>query len=307
MTASVITFNQILIMIIIIALGALCYKVKLIDDDTNKKLSNILLMLVNPMVIFVAYQRDYNVELLEGLLVSLLLSTITHLVAIAVSYLLLKKTVDNKDVEVERMCSIYSNVGFMGIPLMNGIYGLEGVFYATASVTVLNIFIWTHGVLMMSGDAEFNLKSMLKKLVSPTIFAIIFGLIFFLFQIRIPGILHEAFQHIANMNTPLAMIIAGVTIGKTDFKKLIKKHRIYLIAFIKLIFVPLLLLMVYRMFPIDELVLNTAVILAAAPTATTTIMFAMKYKKNSIYAAEIFTVTTLLSAITIPLIVLLAG
>lgn len=322
MSTSIITFNQILIIFIIIAIGVICYKVKLIDDETNNRLSSILLMLVNPMVIFVSYQREFEKELLEGLLISLLLSVITHVVSILISHLLIKKKrrkkgkianhsinkyVDNEDVEVERMSSIYSNVGFMGIPLMYGIFGTEGVFYATASVTIFNIFLWTHGVVMMSGNNEWSLKSMLKKLLSPSIIAIVLGLICFLFQIMVPDVVFDAFQHVANINTPFAMLIAGVTIGKTDFKKLITNYRIYFIAFIKLLLIPAVLLLIYGMLPISNKVFTTAVIMAAAPTATTGILFALKYKKNAIYSAEIFTVTTLLSAITIPFIVMLAG
>ena len=322
MSTSIITFNQILIIFIIIAIGVICYKVKLIDDETNNRLSSILLMLVNPMVIFVSYQREFEKELLEGLLISLLLSVITHVVSILISHLLIKKKrrkkgkianhsinkyVDNEDVEVERMSSIYSNVGFMGIPLMYGIFGTEGVFYATASVTIFNIFLWTHGVVMMSGTNEWSLKSMLKKLLSPSIIAIVLGLICFLFQIMVPDVVFDAFQHVANINTPFAMLIAGVTIGKTDFKKLITNYRIYFIAFIKLLLIPAVLLLIYGMLPISNKVFTTAVIMAAAPTATTGILFALKYKKNAIYSAEIFTVTTLLSAITIPFIVMLAG
>ncbi len=322
MSTSIITFNQILIIFIIIAIGVICYKVKLIDDETNNRLSSILLMLVNPMVIFVSYQREFEKELLEGLLISLLLSVITHVISILISHLLIKKKrrkkgnianhsinkyVDNEDVEVERMSSIYSNVGFMGIPLMYGIFGTEGVFYATASVTIFNIFLWTHGVVMMSGNNEWSLKSMLKKLLSPSIIAIALGLICFLFQIMIPDVVFDAFQHVANINTPFAMLIAGVTIGKTDFKKLITNYRLYFIAFIKLLLIPVVLLLIYGMLPISNKVFTTAVIMAAAPTATTGILFAIKYKKNAIYSAEIFTVTTLLSAITIPFIVMLAG
>ena len=322
MSTSIITFNQILIIFIIIAIGIVCYKIKLIDDETNNKLSSILLLLVNPMVIFVSYQREFKRELLEGLLISLLLSTVTHVVSILISYFLIKKKrirketiddikvkkyVNNDDVEVERMSSIYSNVGFMGIPLMNGIFGSEGVFYATASVTIFNVFLWTHGVIMMSGSSEWNLKSMLKKLTSPSIIAIVLGLICFLFQIMVPDVVLSAFQHIANINTPFAMLIAGVTIGKTDFKKLITNYRVYFIAFLKLLLIPAILLVIYSVFPIDYKVFTTAVIMAAAPTATTGILFALKYKKNAIYSAEIFTVTTLLSAFTIPLIVMLAG
>ena len=91
MSTSIITFNQILIIFIIIAIGIVCYKIKLIDDETNNKLSSILLLLVNPMVIFVSYQREFKRELLEGLLISLLLSTVTHVVSILISYFLIKK------------------------------------------------------------------------------------------------------------------------------------------------------------------------------------------------------------------------
>ncbi len=321
MSPAAITLNQILIIFIIIVIGIICYRVKLIDEATNAKLSNILLMLVNPMVIFVAYQREFSKNLLEGLLISLLLSVVTHVVSILVSYLLIKKKkrenirmdgitikkyIDNNEVEVERLSVIYSNVGFMGIPLVKGIFGLEGVFYVTASITVFNIFLWTHGVIMMSGSNEWSLKALAKKLMSPSIIAIIIGLVCFLFQIMVPNVVKEAFTHIANLNTPFAMLIAGVTIGKTNIIKLLKKFRVYYVTFLKLILIPVLLLLIYSRFPINEMVFTTAVIMAAAPSATTGILFSIKYGKNSILAAEIFTITTLLCAITIPLIVRLA-
>ncbi len=322
MSPSQITFNQIIIIFIIIIIGIICYKVKLIDDATNSKLSNILLMLVNPMVIFVAYQREYSPDLLEGLLISLLLSAVTHIVSILIACLVIRrkkrelitidgikirKYVDNRDVEVERISAIYSNVGFMGIPLVNGIYGTEGVFYVTASITMFNIFLWTQGVIMMSGSSEWSLKAMLKKLMSPSIIAIIVGLICFLFQLMVPKTVKTAFDYIANINTPFAMLIAGVTIGKTNFKELLKRYRIYLVAFVKLLLIPGLLLLLYSRFHFSETVFIVAVIMAAAPSATTGILFSIKYEKNSVLAAEIFTVTTLLSAVTIPLMVKLAG
>ena len=247
MSLTQITFNQIIVIFIIILIGIICYKVKLIDDATNSKLSNILLMLVSPMVIFVAYQRQFSSELLEGLLISLLLSTVTHIVSIFIAYLVIrkkkretitidgikiKKYIDNRDVEVERISVIYSNVGFMGIPLVNGIYGTEGVFYVTASITMFNIFLWTHGVIMMSGSSEWSFKAMLKKLLSPSIIATIIGLICFLFQLMVPQTVKTAFEYIANINTPFAMLIAGVTIGKTNFKKLLTRYRIYFVTFV---------------------------------------------------------------------------
>ncbi len=321
MSAAQITFNQIIIIFIIIIIGMICYKVKLIDEATNAKLSNILLLLVNPMVIFVAYQRSFSTELLEGLLISLLLSIVTHVVSILLAYLLIRKkkreinhqdgtgssiVVENKDALVERINVIYANVGFMGIPLVNGIFGTEGVFYVTASITIFNLFLWTQGVIMMSGNNEWSFKVLMKKLLSPNIIAIGVGLICFLFQLMVPQVVKEALTHVANMNTPFAMLIAGVTIGRTDLRKLLKKYRVFYVAFIKLLLLPVLLLLLYSRFPINNTVFTTAVIMAAAPSATTGILFSIKYGRNSVLSAEIFTVTTLLCALTIPLLVRLA-
>ena len=238
MSISGILIYQIAVIFIIIIIGVICYKTNLIDDATNSKLSNILLTLVNPIVIFVSYQRDFSYDLLEGLLISLLLSIITHIVGIIISYTLIRRKrrkivtidgsttksyVENENVEVERLQSIYSNLGFMGIPLVNSIFGSEGVFYVTASITIFNIFIWTHGVILMSGAENLKFKDIIEKLISPTIFAIIIGLLFFIFQIRVPDVVYEALDYIADLNTPFAMLIAGVTIGKTNIIKLFTK------------------------------------------------------------------------------------
>ena len=265
-----------------------------------------------------AYQREFSTKLLEGLLVSLLLAAVTHIMSIVFAYLMIRKKrrekitvdgivirkyVDNVNVEVERISSIYSNVAFMGIPLVNGIFGSEGVFYVTASITVFNIFLWTHGVIMMSQSREWSLKGMFRKLLSPSILAIALGLVLFLLQIRLPEVLYQAFSYIAGINTPFAMLVAGVTIRRANIWKILSKPRIYYIAFLKLLFIPVILMVIYSRFPINETVLITAAIMAAAPSATTGILFSIKYEKNAVLAAEIFTITTLLCAATIPLVV----
>ena len=220
---------------------------------------------------------------------------------------LLKSYVENENVEVERLQSIYSNLGFMGIPLVNSIFGSEGVFYVTASITIFNIFIWTHGVILMSGAENLKFKDIIEKLISPTIFAIIIGLLFFIFQIRVPDVVYEALDYIADLNTPFAMLIAGVTIGKTNIIKLFTKNlRTYYIAFIRLIIIPFVLLLLYIWLPINEMVKIVAIIMASSPTAASGALFAIKFNKNSVYAAEIFTVSTLFCILTIPLIVKIA-
>jgi len=301
MSLANIVLNQIIVMFLIILIGIICFKTKLIDKETNKKLSSILLMLVNPLLIFVSYQRDFSNELLRGLLISLLLASITHIFGIIASYFLLRGK--GKDVPIERFSAIYSNCGFIGIPLINGIYGKEGVFYITAYLTIFNLLIWTHGVIMMIGKQD--RKTMIKTLISPTIIAVLLGFVFFIAQIRIPNNLFQSFDYVASMNTPFAMIVAGVTIGQTNIRKIFSKVRIYLVAFIKLLLIPAILLFIYSRFSIEKSVLTTAILAAACPTAATGTLFAIRYEKNALYASEIFAITTILSLVTIPIIMML--
>lgn len=302
MSLASLTLNQIIIMFVILVIGIVCYKFKIIDEAGNKLLSNVLLLLVSPFLILVSYQRDFSKDLLNGLLISFILAIVTHVVSIVIVYTVLRgKRID--DVVIERFSVIFSNCGFMGIPLVNGIFGSEGVFYITAYITVFNLFLWTFGVFMMTKVKDWG--SLLKAIISPNIIAIIIGLVFFLLQIRVPDTIYQAMNYIGSMNTPLAMLIAGVAICSTDMRKILGKSKIYLVTLIKLMLLPIILLFLYSRFPIDNIIITTAILAAACPTATTSIMFALRYDKNATYASEFFVVTTLLSAITIPFIMMI--
>ena len=290
--------NQILIMFILILVGYICYKLKLIDESLNKKLSDLLLMLVSPFLIFNSFQREFSKELLTGLLISLGLAVITHLFGILAAYVLLRGR--NPDVVIERFSVIYSNCGFIGIPIINGIFGSEGVFYITAYITIFNLFLWTQGLIMMNGVQ--SPKTMIKTLISPTLVSIILGFISFIAQIRVPVIIFDSMEYVAAMNTPLAMIIAGVTIAQTNIWKIFIKPRIYLAVFLKLIFIPVIVLLIYSKLQLEVPVLAAAVLAAACPTGATGTVFAIRYQKNALYASEIFAMTTLGALITIPVI-----
>lgn len=305
MSIAVTAFNQITIMFIIILIGILCYKIKLIDKGGNKLLSDIVLMLVNPLVIFMSYQREFDETLLVGLLISLVMAIVTHLVAIILGIIVLRKKGHEADIAIERFAIIYSNCGFIGIPLVNGVLGGEGVFYLTAYITIFNLVVWTHGLITMSGKSD--KKTIRKAIFSPCIIATIVGFLFFMMKIMLPDLINVALSYISNMNTPLAMLVAGVTIAQTDIKKVLTKFRIYYITFLKLLVVPIGMFFIFNLFDIPDIVILTSVLAAACPTAVTVNLFAIRYDKNYQYASELFAVTTLLSIITIPLVMIIAN
>jgi len=295
--------KQTIIMLILIMVGILCSKTKIISKDTNKQLSSFVLQIVNPVLIFMSFQTDYRPELAKNLLITFGLSVLAFAVMIGASMLLVRRG-EGRETAIERFSSTYSNCAFMGIPLINALFGNEGVFYLTAFITVFNFAVWTHGVILISGKKD--IKQVVKVLYSPTIIAIVLGLITFFFQLKIPSVPASALKFIADINTPMAMIVSGVTMAEASILKLLKKPGIYYISFLKLLLIPFILTFILSMFNVDVTVRLTILIAAAAPPAAMCTLFSLKYGKNSLYASEIFTAGTIFSIITLPIIVNIA-
>ncbi len=292
--------NQTIIMLILIAVGVLCAKLKIISSDTNRELSKFVLQVVNPVVIFMSYQKEYEARLVKNLLITFALSVLAFAVILAVAYIFVRKK-DGRHTEVERFSSIYSNCAFMGIPLMSALFGDEGVFYLTAFITVFNLVVWTHGVIIISGEK--NMKEVVKVFYSPTMIAIVLGILTFFLKIKLPSVPESALNFIKEINTPMAMIVSGVTISATNVPKLLKNARLYFICLVKLIIIPAVLALVMSLFSVDEEVRMTVIVAAASPPAAMCTLFCIKYNKNSVYASEIFTAGTILSVLTLPVIV----
>lgn len=292
--------RQTIIMLILIIAGVICSKTKIISKETNRDLSKFVLQVVNPIVIFTSYQMEYREELVRNLLLTFVLSGLAFVIMIIAANIFVRKK-EGRETAIERFSAIYSNCGFMGIPLMKALFGDEGVFYLTAFITVFNLIVWTHGIILISGEK--NLKSVVKVFYSPTIIAIVLGLITFFARIRISSVPMEALDFIADINTPMAMIVSGVTMADTNVLKLLKKGRIYYISFIKLLLIPLLLVFVLSFFDIDEKVRMTVIVAASAPPAAMCTLQCIRYNRNSVYASEIFSAGTILSIATLPIIV----
>lgn len=309
---------KIIQMFIILSVGVIAFKTRLIDKSATAKMSNLLLMVISPMLSFMSYQTDFSAELLHGLLLCLLASVLTFVISILLSELIFRPghasravspdvsgladgTGSSSDLSgIEKLSVVYSNCGFIGVPLVNSLFGSIGVFYLTAYLTAFNVLLWTHGIRAMG--ETFTLKTLWKKLMTPAILAIAAGVVCFLAQIRLPEVLSYPLGLIANMNTPLAMLVAGANLAQADILKCLKKPRVYLVSVVRLILIPAISLIFLRMMHLDFTVSFTVFLAAACPAGASAIMFAERFGKDSSYATELFVLTTVLSVVTIPLI-----
>lgn len=292
-----IAFYQTMIMLIIILIGGICYKKEVITSQTSQKLSDILVKVVNPMVIFVSFQMEFNVKVLKGLATVFVLACVAHGMGIVFARFFARD-------QVEAWTMTYSNCGFMGIPLIQALLGAEGVVYLAAYIAVFNLVAWTHGISLMSGEKQQDVKSLLKL---PTIIALILGFLAFMLHIRLPEILVEPLDRIGSMNTPLAMLIAGVTIAQSDFMSALKNVRSYFVVACKLLIVPGIFAAVFSFFPIAYMPYVTAVMATACPTAALGTILAVRYHRGEEKASQLFTISTALSMVTLPVMMMFVG
>jgi predicted permease len=301
--------HQVLVMFLLIAVGFLCYKIRMLDEEGTQTLANIVIYIANPAVLFVAFQNNSGdlgfEERLAGLGYSLLLSFMALAIACIIAFTLISsRGKRKKKAAVEQLSLIATNCGFMGIPLVRGVFGDEGVFYLAAFIAVNNLAIWSIGVIKMQGG-RFRPIHILQTLKSPSIIGIILGLLVFLTRFELPALVLEPIGYAADLTTPLAMLTAGATMASVNFREMIQKIRILYISFLRLLIIPLLSYTAFLLIPATPIVLGTILAAAACPTATMCVILAVKYDGDSVYASEIFAATTLLSIISLPVVMLL--
>ncbi|MBE6836340.1 MAG: AEC family transporter [Ruminococcaceae bacterium] len=299
--------KQVLILYIMVAVGFICDKTGLFTEKTARGTNSLLFFVTTPAVIIQSFLKtEFSKDGAIKLLIAFGGAVAIHLIGIAISSFLFKKTEIDKRV-VYRFACVYGNVGYMALPLAQEILGSEGVFYCSVGVIAFNIFCFTHGSFIMTkkekGEKSFKFK---KLVLNPGVISVLIGLPLFLFSVKLPEIIETPLYSVAACNTPLAMIVFGTYLANADFKSVFKDKNIFLTAFVKLICMPLIIFGVYRLFGFSGAFLVAAMITASAPSANNTVIFTAQYDRDLNTASRTVTAVSVLSVITMPLIIALA-
>ena len=302
MELSAIVFTQVLIIFVLLFLGVVLTKIGMIKDSGLKQITDVLLYVVTPCLIVNAYQKEFSPELASGLAASFVFSVIFHIVSILICTICFRKEESNR-YRVSIFSSVYSNCGYMAIPLLTAALGSDGVFYGSAYLAVFTIFYWTHGICVYKGDmSELSVKKLLKN---PGLIGTFVALLLFVLGIKLPYVVGESVKHISNLNTPLAMIVMGAYLAKTDFKKALTNLSVYIVSILRLVVLPVAAVLLIKVMGLTDIVAKSVLITAACPTAAVTTLLAAKYDLDASYSAEIVAVSTVFSIITIPLVIML--
>lgn len=294
-----ILIKQILVMLAMMSIGVVLYKIGQIDEKGVGQLSNLALYVATPCVVIRSLAIPFNAEQMSmGLLVMLF-----FLIIFAVSVVVARVACGSAD-RVGQFAVVFSNSGFVGIPLIQGILGDQYVFYVTMTMVVGTITFWTYGVYLMSGDKkEVSIK---KILTNPNLIAVVVGVILFFTVDELPYILQQTLNGMANLNTGLGMIILGATLGASNIGLMITDTRLYKAIALRLVVVPLISIPILMFMPVPYEVRMVLMIISAAPAASATSMLALKYGGDYSYGTGLAIGTTIVSMVTMPAVLALA-
>ena len=289
-------------LILLMAIGFLCSKIGLIDETAQRKLSGLLLHVVQPAYVFVAYQRAFDRGLARDFLMAMAMAAAAFLIMILLPYLFFPK--GSRDREVGLLTTAFPNVGFFGIPLISGIYGAEGVFFLTTMITMFNLLLWTYGVILMSGQRD-SFRNTVKRLVSPTLVSIVVGLLCFGLGLLLPETVVSPLRKLGDMNSPLAMLISGAVVARADFRQGLKDPMVYKISLLRVVVLPLAVALGLFWLPVNPMLIIIVVLASGFPVGSMPLMFCVQYGKNGALAGECVALTVALCCATTPLIYLL--
>lgn len=294
--------HQVLVLFILMAFGAIGNRRGLIEESAISGMTNVVLYFVTPCVIIGSFQRESNMELLQGLLLTAGLAFLVHFIFIPLTNLLIHDD-DKAKEKVFRFAAIFSNCGFMSLPIQQAVLGDIGVFYGSVYVAVFNVVLWTYGLAMMSGDTKDIRVG--KLLFNPGLIGIFFGLLIFIFRIELPSIVSAPIEYMAALNTPLPMVVIGYYLGNLKISHLKSNTKQYLAIVLRLVVLPLVAIAVFKLTGVDDTIAIVCTIASCAPAAAVTAMFANRFKRDAGLAAQMVSVSTLFSLFTIPVMVAL--
>lgn len=289
-------FQQILVMLLLMVVGLVLAKLDYLPEAVTKKLGAVLITLVIPDVVLRSLAEPGIAGDVVGLGESFALAALALGVSCGLSYLLW-----GRRYPIDDFAASYANPSFFAIPLLEVVYGDGAVFYMAGFIALLNILQWTYGSWVLTGDiGRVKPKSIF---LSPIFIATVAGVVIYLLQAPIHPVVSGVMDMIAQLNTPLAMLVLGSYLAKLTPRELVLDAKAYLPCIVRLVVAPLITLGIMAVLHVGEGPLATAVLLAAcAPVGAGVAIYAQQYDMDAPYATKLICLSTVLSSITIPLV-----
>lgn len=299
MELALLTLEQVTELFLMILAGYVCVRTGAVKMEGKKFFSDLMMSLTVPAMMLHSYMMGFDEKIFSNIVSVLGRTVLVFTLAFILTFLLTGR-MKGKDMPIVRCACVFSNAAYMGFPLIQAIFGSEGMIYASAFVTVLNLFLWSLQYSLLTGRVK--LKEVLHTLLTmPTMIAIMIGLVIYLGRIPVPEMLDSTLNTVGSMTTPLSMIVTGMIIAGIDIKKQLRDLRLAIIIVIRMFLIPAACCGLFYLLGASGMAAAVILILMSGPSAAVTTVFAVQFGYDEEMTAGAVVVTTFLSIFTLPL------
>lgn len=302
--------EQMVILFLLMAVGFYCYKKEIITDESSKKISAIVVNIANPAMVLSGSMSEDKIAgrellMMAGIVVAIYASLLV--LAMIVPGLL---RIDKKSRGAYQAMTVFTNIGFMGFPVVSALYGSGALLYAALFTIPYNILIYTYGVTVMSTEekAEGEKKKIpLNRIFNMGVIACFITIIIYLLDLQVLTFIKSTVTHLSNLTAPLSMMVIGASLATINLKKLFTDVKLLLFSAVKLLVIPVLGVLIIRQFVSNDVICGVCMVMLATPVGSMTAMLAQQYDGDYEMASKGVALTTVLSVVTMPLVSMLVG
>lgn len=299
--------EQMLVLFMVMLVGLAAYKKAIITDETSQKLSSLVANITNPALILSSVVGD-NSEIQTSTLIQVVIISIVMFVGLILISLVVPKCIKSKKEQIStyKVMTVFSNIGFMGFPVISSIYGSGALLYASIFLLPYNLLIYTYGVQSYSANAsekkQISWKQSLRSVLNNGVIASILAIIIFALNVQLPSSVSSAISMIGGLTSPLSMMIIGASLALINFKELVKDKQLISFSIIKLLVLPLISALIISAMIHNEVIAGITVLMMAMPVGSMTAILAQEYGGDYELTSKGVAFTTILSVVTIPMV-----
>ena len=294
-----------LALLIMIGAGYFVTKKGMLDAHTNNQMSDLIVNIFNPMLVLASAANSVGQISLAAMKLAGIIAVGMFLAFIITGMVL--SPLFEKDRELRKIFQlmfVFSNVGFIGIPVISSIFGAEYVVYVSEFMLVYTLVFYTYGIALM--DGKFS-KDSLRAMVNPGTIAGLLAMAVILFEIQLPEFLNTAVTYLGNVTSPMALVAVGFALADSDIKKVFCQPRLYLFSVVKLLVLPLLLLPLLRFAVGTSDLLSVCMVMFGMPVGNMPMILGNQRGLDVTACSAAIILSTVLCVLTVPVLLLFTG
>lgn len=289
---------------LLVGLGFFVKRRGIISEEMERGLSNLLINVIFPISVVASANNEFSMEKMNNIIVILVIALIYYIGAILLSTQIAKwLRFEKKDQSIYMTMATFGNTAFVGIPIVMELFGSEGVLYAVIFNTVYDLYFFTYGIAVLSGEGKFSLR----EAWNPCTQSALIAMVLFVLQLRIPAPVQESMETVGNMVVPLSMMIIGFSLSDIRFREVVTDVRSYYVSAVRLLLLPALVFAGCRLCGVSRTMTMLGTVMAALPCGSMNVIMAKQYDCDLSFATKSVVQSMIFGVVTIPLLVALGN